>query len=114
MPILRAMKATPTKALESELSIVYTNSPKTWKAATNESSKTSPEKLIYQQHYLKKVNSKKSTLLIHLGYQAKQVLTVTSEYQKISINATQIPSEISPSIEISYFPNLSVTILTTF
>ena len=62
----------------------------------------------------KKLNSKKLTPLTHLGHQAKQVLTVLSKHQKININAIQIPSEIPPSMEFFYIPNLSVTIPTKF
>ena len=45
----------------------------------------------------KNVNSKNSTPLTRLDYQAKQVLTVMSKYQEISINTIQVPSEIPPS-----------------
>ena len=62
----------------------------------------------------KKLNSKKLTPLTHLGHQAKQVLTVLSKHQNININAIQIPSEIPPSTEFFYIPNLSVTIPTKF
>ena len=37
-----------------------------------------------------------------------------SKHQKISINTIQIPSEIQPSMEIFYIPNLSLTTPTKF
>ena len=52
--------------------------------------------------------------ITHLGHQAKQVLTVMSKHQKISINAIQIPSEIPPSMEIFYISNLFGTIPSNF
>ena len=55
----------------------------------------------------KNVTSKTSTPLTHLGHQVKQVLTVMSKHEKISINAIQIPSEIPPFMEIFYIANLS-------
>ena len=109
MLVLRAMKSTPTEALESELNIV------TIDLRLEELQRMEAKKLQKNDQFItnnmgKKVNSKKLTPLTHLGHQAKQVLTVLSKYQKININAIQIPSEIPPSMEIFYISNLFVTL----
>ena len=90
MFILRAMKSTPTEALESVLNIVPIDL-----RLTNGSNKTSHEKwsVYHQQH----------------GKKSKQQ-TVMSKHHKISINAIQISPEIPPFVETFYIPNLSVTI----
>ena len=108
------MKSTPTKTLVSELNIVLID------LRLEELQRREAIKLLQKNDQFisnkmgKKVNSKKSTPLTRLCHQAKQVLTVMSKHQKISINAIQIPSEFLHSIETFYIPNLSVTILAKF
>lgn len=85
----------------------------------NGSNKNYPEKWsIYHQHG-KKVDSKKSTPLAHLGHPAKQVLYPCLNIRKLVLmHAIQIPfpskTKISPFIEIFYIPNLSVAIPNKF
>ena len=111
MLVLRAMKFTPTETLESELNIVPID------LRNEELQRMEAIKLLQKNdefitnNMSKKLNTKK-TPLTHLGHQTKQVLTVLSKYQKININAIQVPSEIPPSVEFFYIPNLSVTIPT--
>ena len=106
--ILRAMKSTPAETLESDHNIVPID------LRLEELQRMEAIKLL-TNNMDKKVTSKKLTSLTHLGHQAKQVLTVMSKHQKISINAIQIPSEIPPSLDTYiYIPNLSVTTPTKF
>ena len=108
------MKPTPTEALESELNIlpIYLR--------LEELQRMEATKLLQKNDQFitnsmgKKVNSKNLKPLIHLGHQAKQVLTVMSKHQKISINVIEILSEILPSMETFYISNLTVTIPTKF
>ena len=112
--ILRAMKSTPTEALESELNIVPID------LRLEELQRMEAMKLFQKNGQFitnnmgKTVNSKKLTPLTDVGHQAKQLLTIKSKHQKTSINATQIQSEIPPSMEIFYIPILSVTIPAIF
>ena len=114
MLVLRTMKSIPTEALESELNIVPIG------LRLEELQRMEAIKLLQKNHQFitnnmgKQVNSKKLPPLTHLGHQAKQVLTVLSKHQNITINAIQIPSEIPRSMEMFYIPNLSATILTKF
>ena len=108
------MKSTPTEALDSELNIVpiYLRLEELQRMEAIKHLQKNDQ--FITNNMGKKVNSKKLTPLTYLGHQAKQVLTVISKHQKISINAIQIPSEIPPSMEMNYIPNLSVTIPTKF
>ena len=109
------MKSTLTEALESELNIAPMDL-RIEELQQMEAIKFLQKKDQFVTNSMgKKVNSKKLTPLTHLGHQAKQVLTVMSKHQKISINAIQIPSEIRPSLDTYiYIPNLSVTTPTKF
>ena len=108
------MISTPTEALEPELDTVPID------LRLEELQQMEAIQLLEKKDQFitnnmgKKVNSKKSTPLTHLGHQVKQVLTVMSKHKKVSIKAIQIPSGIQPAMEIFYIPNLSVTILTKF
>ena len=70
--------------------------------------------LITLLYFSRKLSHRLFVCITHLGHQTKQVLTVISKHQKISINVIQIPSEIAPSVEIFHIPNISVTILNKF
>ena len=83
--VLRAMKSTPTEALESELNIVPID------LRLEEFQRMEAMKLFQKNGQFitnnmgKTVNSKELTPLTHLGHQAKQLLTVKSKHQKISM-----------------------------
>ena len=102
------MKSTFTKALKSEINIVPID------LRLEEPQQMEAINSIYHQQHGKKVNIKKSAPSTHLGHQPKQLLTVISKHQKISINVIQILSKIPSSMEIFYIPNLYVTIRTKF
>ena len=73
------MKSTPAETLESDHNIVPID------LRLEELQRMEAIKLL-TNNMDKKVTSKKLTSLTYLGHQAKQVLTVMSKHQKISIN----------------------------
>ena len=93
------MKPTPTEALESELNILPICLRPEELQQMEATKPLQKNDQFITNNMGKKVNSKNLKPLIHLGHQAKQVLTVMSKHQKISINVIEIPSEILPSVE---------------
>ena len=94
------MKPTPTEALESELNILPICLRPEELQQMKATKPLQKNDQFITNNMGKKVNSKNLKPLIHLGHQAKQVLTVMSKHQKISINAIQISSKIPLSMEI--------------
>ena len=80
--ILRAMKSTPTEALESELNIVPIDLRPEELQQMEAIKRLQKNDQFITNNMGKKVNSKKLTPLTQLRHQAKQVLTVMSNIRK--------------------------------
>ena len=114
MLILRAMKSTPTDALESELNILPID------LRLEELQRIEAIKLLQKNdpfindNMQKTIKGKKLTPLTHLGHLVKQILVHLSKHQKISLDSVQIPPEIPPTMETFSLQNLTVKLPNKF